>query len=254
MSVIKLVVAYDGTDLHGWAGQPRHRTVEGELTRVLERALGQPVRLSAAGRTDAGVHARGQVVSFVSYAQPLRVQRVVNKTLGPRIVVVSASVAPAGFDARHSATSREYRYRMDVGDAPDPFTARFVWHRPGDFKLGAMRAAARALVGSHDFASFGRATTPGGPTVRRLQRLSVSRTGDRIEVSIRANAFLRQMVRSLVGTLVECGAGRIDPGGIPGILAAKDRSGAGRPVPPHGLTLERVQYRSDGARRGRSGR
>lgn len=162
--------------------------------------------------------------------------------LAPEVVVTEARVAVEGFDARFSATAREYRYRIDVGAWPDPFTARFVWHRPGGLSLPRMRAAARLLAGEHDFASFCRMPKDGASTVRRLERLSVSRTGDRIEIGARAGGFLHQMVRSLVGTLVAVGEGRIEPEEMPAILAARDRSGAGKIAPPHGLTLERVVY------------
>jgi tRNA pseudouridine38-40 synthase len=242
MTIIKLVVAYDGTDFHGWAKQPSHRTVEGELERAVGRVTGRAPKLSVAGRTDAGVHARGQVVSFHSDADPEEVLNSVNGALAPEVVVLRASLAPGGFDARFSATAREYRYRIDVGSVPDPFTARYVWHKPVGLSLAEMRQAARSLAGDHDFASFGRLPKDGGGTVRDLQRLTVTRVGDRIEIVARANAFMRQMVRSLVGTLVDCGEGRIAAGTMADVIAAKDRARAGRLAPSHGLTLERVVY------------
>jgi tRNA pseudouridine38-40 synthase len=243
--ILKLVVAYDGTDFRGWAKQSGLRTVEGVLSEALARPLKTTPVLSVAGRTDAGVHARGQVVSFEAPDEldPEVLRDAVNGILSPEVVAVSIARAPGGFHARHSATAREYRYRIDLGPNPDPFTARYVWHRPGSYGLSAMRRAARDLVGEHDFASFGRRPQErGAPTVRRLQRLSVARTGDRLEVTARANAFLHQMVRSLVGTLMAVGEGRLDPGSMPAVLAARDRSRAGHVAPPHGLTLERVVY------------
>jgi tRNA pseudouridine38-40 synthase len=242
--VVRLTLAYDGTSFRGWARQRDQRTVQGVLEEALSRVLGSVPILSVAGRTDAGVHARGQVVSFpVERAvDPGRMQRALNRMLGPEVVVTDARRAPAGFDARFSATAREYRYRIDVGPWPDPSTARFVWHRPGELALGEMRSAARDLVGEHDFASFGRPHRPGGSTVRRLDRLAVSRRGGRVEVLARGNAFLRQMVRSLVGTLVAVGEGRMQAGSMTDVLAAPDRAAAGPVAPPHGLTLERVVY------------
>jgi tRNA pseudouridine38-40 synthase len=157
-------------------------------------------------------------------------------------VVTEARVVPDGFHARHSATAREYRYRIETGPYPDPFTARFVWHRPGELSLPRMRAAARELVGEHDFASFCRLPRDGSATIRNLQRLAITRSGGLVEVTARANAFLHQMVRSLVGTLVAVGEGRIEPDRVPAILAARDRSAAAQMAPPHGLTLERVAY------------
>jgi tRNA pseudouridine38-40 synthase len=173
-----------------------------------------------------------------------RLQRSVNAMCGPEVVVTDARTAPERFDARHSASAREYRYRIDVGPVPDPFTARFVWHRPGELSLRAMRAAARGLVGEHDFASFCRVPGQDRSTVRRLERLSVSRVGDRLEISARANAFLHQMVRSLVGTLVAVGEGRVPPDAMAEILQARDRSAAWAIAPAHGLTLELVVYGS----------
>jgi tRNA pseudouridine38-40 synthase len=245
--VVRLTLAYDGTGFRGWARQrdPRIRTVEGVLADRLETVLRHPVKLSVAGRTDAGVHARGQVTSFRTDAGigPERLQRAVNATLAPEVVVVDAAEASPGFDARFSATGREYVYRIDEAEIPDPFTARFVWNRTGRLGLGTMREAARALLGEHDFASFCR--HPGGDrsTVRCLRRLSVARRGRVVEVRAEANAFLHQMVRSLVGTLVDVGDGRLDPAAAPDILAARDRAAAGRPAPARGLTLERIRYR-----------
>jgi tRNA pseudouridine38-40 synthase len=196
-----------------------------------------------AGRTDAGVHAEGQVASFRAPNQtdPDRIQRALNGMLAPEVVVRTARRAPDAFDARHSAAARLYRYRIDTSPVPDPFTARFVWHRPGPLRLGAMRAAARHLIGEHDFASFCRTPQKGG-TVRRLIRLSVSASGSEIDIRAEADGFLHQMVRSLTGTLAVVGEGRIGPDSLPSILAARSRSAAGPVAPPHGLTLVRVRY------------
>ena len=240
------MLAYDGTAFHGWAAQrgPAVRTIEGELTAALERVVGETVRLSVAGRTDAGVHARGQVASFTTDANvaPERIQAAVNGMLAPEIVVRDADDAPEGFDARFWARAREYRYTIDAAPVPDPFTARYRWRVPDALSTAAMRAAARPLVGEHDFTSFCRHPGEGRPTVRDLQRLTVRRLGDELVVTARANAFLHQMVRSIVGTLVEAGRGRIAPEDVGWILAARDRSGAGKPAPAHGLVLERVFY------------
>ena len=245
MGVVRLTLAYDGTGFRGWARQKDQRTVEGVLVDALSRFLGVQARLSVAGRTDAGVHARGQVASF-AWPEPVdleRLQRALNGMLAPEVVVLEARAAPEGFSARFSATAREYRYRIDVGPWPDPFEAAYVWHRPGELALAPMRAAARSLVGEHDFGAFGRPHNPGGPTVRRLERLTVARSGSRIEVTARANAFLHQMVRSIVGTLVAVGEGRIPPEEVRAILEARDRGRSkGRLATPRGLTLERVIY------------
>ncbi|TMK85467.1 MAG: tRNA pseudouridine(38-40) synthase TruA [Actinobacteria bacterium] len=244
MGVLKLVLAYDGTDFHGWARQPGVRTVEGAIEEALTGLVGRAPRLSVAGRTDAGVHAEGQVASFPAPAglDPTRVQRTINGRLAPEVVVLSASVATDSFDARHSATGREYRYRIDTRAVPDPFTARYAWHRPGDLSFRDMRGAARFLEGEHDFASFCRAPKLPASTVRTLRRLSVRRAGHLVEVHALADRFLHQMVRSLVGTLVRVGQGRLAAEAIPAILAARDRAAAGPVAPPHGLALVKVMY------------
>jgi tRNA pseudouridine38-40 synthase len=243
MSVVRLTLAYDGTSFRGWARQPGQRTIAGILETALQQVLGVIPRLSVAGRTDAGVHARGQVVSFDADLYDLgRLQRQLNSMLGPEVVVTDARFAPSDFDARFSATAREYRYRIDTGPFADPFSARWVWHREGDLSVPRMRAAAAHLVGEHDFASFCRRPPDDSSTMRRLERLAVSRDGDRVEISARANAFLHQMVRALVGTLVVVGAGRLEPDAMASILAARDRSSSPQMAPAHGLTLERVVY------------
>jgi tRNA pseudouridine38-40 synthase len=243
---IRLDIAYDGTEFRGWAAQrdPSIRTVEGTLTRLLERTLEERVRLAVAGRTDAGVHARGQVASFVTSSSrgTAQVQAFLNGELAPEVVVTGARVATDGFHARFWATARAYRYVVRVGEVADPFTGRFEWHRPGPLHVPSMRAAGRSLVGEHDFTSFCRHPGAGRPTVRRLERLTVVRQGDRIVLGFRANAFLHQMVRSLVGTLVRVGGGKLDPDAVAGILAARERAAAGQLAPAVGLTLERVTY------------
>jgi len=241
--IVRLGLAYDGSGFRGWARNRGQRTAEGVLSEALGRVLGDEPKLSVAGRTDAGVHARGQVASFVvdDDVDLERLQRSINGMLGPEVVAWDVRREAEGFDARFSATAREYRYRIDTGPWPDPFEARFVWHRPGEFAVTSMREAARSLLGEHDFASFCRRPQSGG-TVRRLDRLSIARAGDRIEITARANAFLHQMVRTLVGTLVAVGEGRLDAGVVCGILVARDRSQTPEMAPAHGLTLERVAY------------
>lgn len=246
MSIVRLALAYDGGGFRGWAAQRdrRIRTIEGVLSQALADILHEDVRLSVAGRTDAGVHARGQVASLAtsSTLAPERLLTSVNGRLGPEIVVTGAAFVRDGFDARFSATAREYRYRIRTGLVPDPFTAAFTWHRPGVLSIVAMRRAARWLIGEHDFASFCRHPGEGRSTVRRVTRLAVSRRGEEVDVVIRANAFLHQMVRAIVGTLVAVGEGRCRPDDVGRILEARRRSGTPQMAPAHGLTLERVIY------------
>jgi tRNA pseudouridine38-40 synthase len=252
MAVLKLVLAYDGGGFRGFARQPRQRTIQGVLERALEPVLGATPRLSVAGRTDAGVHAEGQVISFEADHDPLRVQRAVNAMLAPEVVVRSARRMPPGFDARHSATARRYRYRLRTAPWPDPFTARYEWHHPGELAVGRMRRAARLLVGEHDFASFCRVPAEGGSTIRALRRLTVRPSGGVIEVWAEADAFLHQMVRSLVGTLVKVGEGTMEPERMPAILEARSRSAAGPVAPPDGLCLVAVRYGAIPKHRARS--
>ncbi|MGH2691228.1 MAG: tRNA pseudouridine(38-40) synthase TruA [Actinomycetota bacterium] len=250
MAVIKLVLGYDGTGFRGFARQPGARTVQGVLEDALQRVLGEVPKLSVAGRTDAGVHAGGQVVSFVAEHDPAGIQRSVNRMLAPEVVVREAKRAPVGFDARHSATSREYGYRIRTGPWPDPFSARFEWHRPSDLALLPMRRAARQLEGEHDFASFCKSSK--GSTVRHLRRLSIRKDGEITEVRALADSFLHQMVRSLVGTLVAVGEGRMAPEDMSGVISARSRSAAGPVAPPDGLTLLRVTYAAHSRDPGRS--
>jgi tRNA pseudouridine38-40 synthase len=239
-----LLIAYDGTEFRGWARQPGVRTVQGAIEEALERMFGLSPKLSVAGRTDAGVHASGQVASFPASLgiDPIRVQQALNAALAPEVVVRDARLAPDGFDARRRATAREYAYRIDTGPVPDPFRARFVWHRPGPLSFTLMREGARLLVGEHDFTSFCRSPKLPASTVRDLRRLSVSAKGEYVEIRALANSFLQQMVRSLVGTLVAVGDGKRDPETMASVLAARSRAAAGQIAPPHGLTLVRVTY------------
>ena len=244
---VRLLVAYDGTDFRGWAAQPDPsvRTVAGVLGDHLERILQERPALTVAGRTDAGVHARANVVSFVTAAKlaPERLAAGLNAALAPEVVVLDAEVVASTFSARFSATAREYVYRIDTAAVPDPFTARFVWHRPGDLHLPSMRAAARTLAGEHDFASFCRHPGAGRSTVRRLERATVRRDGDLFTLGFRADAFLHQMVRSLVAAIVGVGRGAATADELARILAAADRHASkGRLAPARGLTLERVVY------------
>jgi len=243
---IRLDLAYDGTGFRGWATQrdPAIRTVEGELTGALEELLREPVSLSVAGRTDAGVHARGQVASFVTRSprRPAQIRDFLNGRFAPEVSISDVREVREGFDARFSATARAYRYAIDTSGSPNPFTGRYTWHRPGSLDVSAMRRAASVLVGSHDFTSFCRHPGGGRSTTRDLQRLTVRREADLIIFWLRANAFLHQMVRIVVGTLVEVGDGRLHTTDVRAILTAKDRSRASKAAPARGLTLEHAVY------------
>jgi len=247
---IRLDVAYDGTGFHGWAAQPGLRTVEGELAAAMATVLRLPsVALTCAGRTDRGVHARGQVVHADLAAPQEEVERLarrLNGVLTDDVRVRRAVVAPEGFDARFSAVWRRYAYR--IADRPalvDPLRRShvLVWPRPLD--LSAMNTASVALLGEHDFASFCK-QREGASTIRALLDLQWSREDDGLLVAhVRADAFCHSMVRSLVGCLLAIGEGRRDVGWAEEVLAAARRESAVAVAPAHGLTLEEVGYPPD---------
>jgi tRNA pseudouridine38-40 synthase len=239
-----LTLAYRGTGFRGFAAQPGVRTVGGVLMAALERTLRHTVDLTCAGRTDAGVHAWGQVVTFSTQegVDLPALTRSVNKAVGPAIVVRSACVAPQGFDARRSATGRRYRYTVLNRATPDPFLADTAWHVPSRLDVRTMRLACDPLYGEHDFASFCR-RVEGSSLVRRVREATWSEVGDDLlRFEIEASSFCQQMVRSLVGTMVEVGSGKRRAGEMAGVVRARDRQMAGEIAPPHGLCLWEVTY------------
>lgn len=244
-AVCRLLLAYDGTHFRGFATQPDQRTVAGVLGGALSKVLRTEVDLAVAGRTDTGVHAWGQVVSFE--APPGidvdRVQVSLNAMLGPEIVIREADLVPAGFDARHSATSRAYRYTIVNRRVPDPFRTRYAWHVAAPLDLRMLRMAADPFVGEHDFASFCKKGPERATTVRRVIASSWHDLGDGLlRYDIRASAFCTRMVRSIVGTIVDAGLGNRRPGDMLAILRAGDRAAAGTMAPPQGLCLWEVGY------------
>ena len=207
--------------------------------------------LTVAGRTDAGVHAIGQVVSAAEVpddADPERLKGSLNSICGPSIVVHDCARAPDDFNARFDARSRTYVYAIHRGDVVDPWLARTTWHHPGPLDLDAMKEAAGHLLGRHDFSSFGRLPAPDVTAERTLYELSCTAAGSIVRVKVRADAFIQQMVRSLVGTLVAVGDGKTPPGEMPSVLAARDRAAAGPVAPPQGLCLVSVEYDSGWSR------
>ncbi|MDA8048103.1 MAG: tRNA pseudouridine(38-40) synthase TruA [Actinomycetota bacterium] len=243
---LRLLVAYDGRGYHGFAVQPGQVTVGGALVAALERYLRHTVELTCAGRTDSGVHAWGQVVTFEARAdaEPTGLQRAVNRALRPAIVVRQAAVAEPGFDARRSATGRVYRYSIWNDPVADPFTAGTAWHVPAPLDLSAMRLACDALHGEHDFSSFcRRPPVPDASLVRRVRDARwLDLGGGRLRFDIEASSFCHQMVRSVVGTLVEVGLGKRKAGQMTTVLGARSRAAAGQPAPAHGLCLWQVLY------------
>jgi tRNA pseudouridine38-40 synthase len=243
---LRLLVAYHGEGFHGFALQPGRPTVAGALCGALERALRHTVELTCAGRTDAGVHAWGQVVSFDARADvdPAVLQRAVNRALRPRIVVRAAEVAAEGFDARRLAISRHYRYTVRNHPVADPFIAGTAWHVERPLDLAAMRLACDPLYGEHDFSSFcRRPPLPGASLVRVVKDARWSGGGEELlRFDIEASSFCQQMVRAIVGTLVDVGLGRRKAGEMAAVVRARSRAAAGQLAPPHGLCLWGVTY------------
>jgi tRNA pseudouridine38-40 synthase len=242
---LRLDLAYDGAPFRGFARQPDVRTVQGELETALEKIFGGPVGTVGAGRTDAGVHALGQVVSVTDAPDdidPIKLRDSLNGMLGPAIGISDCRVVSDDFNARFSARSRAYVYGVLQRDYPDPFLAATTLFHPEPLDLDAMNEAAGHLVGPRDFSSFGRSPEPDASAERILYELTCRRDRDLIRIRARANAFLHQMVRSLVGTLVHVGEGKRAPDEMTDILAARDRAQAGPVAPPHGLCLVSVEY------------
>jgi len=243
MPVIRLDIEYDGTGFSGWAAQPARRTCEGVLAHALEVILRTSVELHVAGRTDAGVHASGQVASFASTAD-IDLRRLVKGLAGvlpPDIAVRSAAYAPAGFDARVSAIGRSYEYRVLVG-ARSPLRRERVLHHPQPLDLDAMAIAASACLGRHDFRAFTPSKTEHVFFDRTVRRCAWDTRDDEAVLSIEADAFLRNMVRILVGTMLEIGRGSRPAAQMAELVTGAERSAAGRTAPAHPLTLVAVRY------------
>ena len=244
MARYRAVLAYDGTAYHGFqrqaVGQP---TIQGEVEAAIERVTGARVTVSGAGRTDAGVHASGQVIAFdVAWRhEASALLRALNANLPTDIALQQIAVAGEDFHPRFSARSRTYAYRFYQRRIRNPLWDRYCWRVAGPLDEEAMKQAAALLVGEHDFATFGQPPW-GEDTIRRVLASALTREGDLYSYRITANAFLQRMVRSIVGTLVEVGRGAMDVEAFAAALQAAERSLAGPTAPAHGLTLESVEY------------
>ncbi len=260
----RLTLAYDGTDFSGWQVQPGRVTVQGELQSALRRITGESPLPQGSGRTDAGVHALGQVASFVLCAPipEANLLRALNRKLPPAIRVLEAKKAPSSFHARHSAVAKTYEYRIFRSEICPPFLARYVHACPWPMDVAALESAACAILGEHDFLSFAatdpdlttRTAEPAPESGQETKAVSVrtvytsrweqrqTEVGDLLVYRVRGSGFLHHMVRNLVGTLIEVGRGRFTPDCIPGILAARARAVAGPTAPARGLFLHSVEY------------
>ena len=248
---VRLTVAYDGSGFHGFAANDGVRTVGGTLAEALGRVLrlGGPIELACAGRTDRGVHAHGQVVSFDAPAGTDldALARSINHLCGPAIAVREPQVVAPDFDARHSALARRYRYLVLNRPDPDPFLARSAWHIEPPLDVAAMTLACDPFIGEHDFSAFCRRPKRSDGVEVSLQRRVVEAAwhvepDGLLRFEIEASAFCHQMVRSVVGTMVDVGRGRRRAGDVRGVLASRDRGKAGDLAPPHGLSLWLVRY------------
>jgi tRNA pseudouridine38-40 synthase len=241
---IKVVLEYDGSGFAGWQQQAHGRTVEAELKRALREITGQELKVYAAGRTDAGAHAEGQVVSFQTDGRitPRRMVAALNAKLPDDVAVLSAEEVPDTFHARYSARWRRYRYRyLDRPSRPALERGR-CWQVRGPLDVDAMTKAAKALVGKHDWTSYCSASEPPDARVREMRSASVLRRGDVVEVELVAEGFLRGLARSIAGALAEVGRGRRPPEWVGEVLEARDRRQAARTAPAGGLTLVEVIY------------
>jgi tRNA pseudouridine38-40 synthase len=253
MPSFKITVAYDGGPFVGWQRQASGTSIQGLVENALRELDEEDVAVTGAGRTDAGVHALGQVAGF-SLRRPTTadvVIRALNARLPPEVRVVAAEEVPASFHARFDATSKTYRYRFATSDVLSPFERAYAWHVPGALAIDAMAAAARFVEGHHDFAAFQTTGGASGPTDRIVSASTVVADADGLVVyEITGDGFLRHMVRAIAGSLVDIGRRRQRPEWMRDVIASRDRSQAGKTAPAHGLFLVRVGYTERRDRRG----
>jgi tRNA pseudouridine38-40 synthase len=244
----KLIIEYDGSAYHGWQRQKADRSVQGEIERAIEKMTGRPVTLFGSGRTDAGVHALGQVANFLCDTRLTgsELQKGLNSLLPDDIVIRDCAPVAAKFHARYDVTAKTYHYRILNRPLPAAVGRQYLWHIRNPLAIGPMRSAAAVLLGTHDFKSFEGAGSPRSHTVRTVIRAEFRKAPDgHLFFEIEADGFLRYMVRNLVGTLVEVGRGKFGPADVEKILLSKNRDLAGPTAPARGLFLVRVRYDND---------
>jgi tRNA pseudouridine38-40 synthase len=244
MPTVKLVLEYDGTCYAGWQRQPDHPTIQEAIERAIHQVSQATVSVIGAGRTDSGVHALGQVASFCTDRDwpASNWMRALNAVLPKDIAVRSSFLMDARFHAQHDARGKLYAYRILHRSARPTVDRAFVWHIYRPLNEAAMQQAAATLIGAQDFSSFEGSLTENNNPICHLQRLAVICHGDQILIEAYADRFLKHMVRAMVGTVVEVGLGKRNPGSLTEVLRARDRSAAGQTAPPHGLCLMRVDY------------
>ncbi len=248
MRNLKIILAYDGSAFHGWQFQTATRTVQETVEKCLQDILGHEVRVTASGRTDAGVHALGQVVNFRTSSRiPAHgLLRALNSMFPPDLSAREVREVPLDFHARYLALSKKYVYVSDTSSILSPFLSRYVMHLPGGLDIRAMGQAARALKGRHDFSSFMGSGSSVKTTIREIFDFEVFGKGSRVFFCIRGSGFLRHMVRNIVGTLIPVGQGEMASRDVESILALRDRTQAGPTAPPQGLYLVEVEYGGHG--------
>ncbi|TYP50339.1 tRNA pseudouridine(38-40) synthase TruA [Thermosediminibacter litoriperuensis] len=241
---VKILLEYDGTNYHGWQKQNNALTVQEVLEKAVYVLTGERVSIIGAGRTDAGVHARGQVANFRTNTRiPVeRLPYALNSKLPEDITVKGAKAVPDDFHARYSARAKVYTYSIYNAPFPSPLLRRYSYFFPLPLDVEAMRRAGKAFMGVHDFAAFRASRSTVKSSVRNITRLDVKKCGDLITIEVEADGFLYNMVRIIAGTLLEVGTGKRDPEEIPSIIESRDRERAGVTLPAHGLCLEKVIY------------
>lgn len=244
MKTVKLIISYDGTNYKGWQVQKNARTVQQELERAVEKVFGKSHRLYGASRTDSGVHANGQTVHFKSplLVPETKIPEALNAVLPEDIAVIQAAYADDDFHSRFDATSKRYRYLIINSRKRDPFNERYSWRVPYKLDVPLMRKEAGALIGKHDFKAFQAKDNRERGSIREIFHLGITKKRHSLAIEIEADGFLYNMVRNIVGTLVDIGRGYLPPGSMKRVLEIRDRTKAGPTAPAKGLTLLKVNY------------